>query len=305
VPARGIGARSVEELGTWARERGLPLSAAATSSEARERVKGKARRGLEDFAKLLAGLAPYADRPAAEALEAVLAATGYERHLAESGDPDALARQENVDELVAGAREYDRDEPQGGVRGYLQDVALVSDVDGFAEAEPRVTLMTLHSSKGLEFPVVFVAGLEEGMLPHALAVDENADEGVEEERRLLYVGMTRAMDALTLSYARMRMHFGETSWQVPSRFVAELPREWTEGLETTAEEADDGPVYVAEEEAACDELSAGQRVEHEHFGYGTVELVRGSGPRALVTVRFASAGTKVLLAQYAKLRVVR
>jgi DNA helicase-2/ATP-dependent DNA helicase PcrA len=305
VPSRGIGARSVEELGAWARERGLPLSAAAVSSEARELVKGKARRGLEEFAKLLAGLAPYADRPAAEALEAVLAATGYERHLAESGDPDALARQENVDELVAGAREYDRDEPQGGVRGYLQDVALVSDVDGFAEAEPRVTLMTLHSSKGLEFPVVFVAGLEEGMLPHALAVDENADEGVEEERRLLYVGMTRAMDALTLSYARMRMHFGETSWQVPSRFVAELPREWTEGLETTAEEADDGPVYVAEEEAACDELSAGQRVEHEHFGYGTVELVRGSGPRALVTVRFASAGTKVLLAQYAKLRVVR
>jgi DNA helicase-2/ATP-dependent DNA helicase PcrA len=171
--------------------------------------------------------------------------------------------------------------------------------------EDVVRVMTVHQSKGLEFPVVFVAGLEEGMLPHALAVEEGSDEGVEEERRLLYVGMTRAMDELTLTYARMRMHFGETSWQTPSRFLAEIPREWSEGLATSDDAADEGPVYVAEEEAACEELSAGQRVEHEHFGYGTVELVRGSGPRALVTVRFASAGTRVLLAQYAKLRVVR
>src|SRR6185295_17897220 len=105
---------------------------------------------------------------------------------------DAAARAENVDELLSGAREYDREEPQGGLRGYLQDVALVSDVDGFEEESPRVTLMTLHSSKGLEFPVVFVAGLEEGMLPHALALEDDPVAGAEEERRLLYVGMTRA-----------------------------------------------------------------------------------------------------------------
>jgi DNA helicase-2/ATP-dependent DNA helicase PcrA len=225
--------------------------------------------------------------------------------LRESGEEEDADRLANVEELVTAAKQFHDEDNSRTITDFLEQITLASDVDGWDEQADHVSVMTLHSSKGLEFPVVFVAGLEEGMLPHALAVEEGSEEGVEEERRLLYVGMTRAMDELTLTYARMRMHFGETSWQTPSRFLAEIPREWSEGLATSDDAADEGPVYVAEEEAACEELSAGQRVEHEHFGYGTVELVRGSGPRALVTVRFASAGTRVLLAQYAKLRVVR
>jgi len=157
---------------------------------------------------------------------------------------------ENVDELVSGARQYDLENPEGGLRGYLSDVALVSDVDGFEEQSPRVTLMTLHSSKGLEFPLVFIAGLEEGMLPHVLALEDEPLGGAEEERRLLYVGMTRAMDELTLTHARMRLHFGEASYQVPSRFLAELPSEWTEAPEPgeSGSTYDDGPRFVPDEE---------------------------------------------------------
>jgi len=305
VPARGIGAKSAEELARWAKERGLSLSAAAGADEARELVKGRAQKGLGEFARLLAGLFPYAARPATEALEAVLAATDYHRHLTESGEPEAAMRVENVEELVAGAREYDREHPEGGLRGYLQDVALVSDVDGFEANTPRVTLMTLHSSKGLEFPVVFVAGLEEGMLPHALALDDEPLTGAEEERRLLYVGMTRAMEELTLTHARTRLHFGESSWQSPSRFLAEIPPEWTEGGSTETESYDEGPRVVREDEPDEDELVPGARVEHDHFGFGVVERVQGSGASVRLTVRFAGAGTRILLAQYAKLRMVR
>jgi len=306
VPGRGVGAKSLEELTAWAREHGMPLAAALALPEARARVKGRARRGVEEFVALVESLRPRAGGPAAEVLEALIAACDYQRHLSESGEADTASRLENVEELVAGARQYDQENPQGGLRGYLEDVALVSDVDGFESESPRVTLMTLHSSKGLEFPVVFVAGLEEGMLPHALALDDDPVDGVEEERRLLYVGMTRAMEELTLSHARTRLHFGESSWQSPSRFLAEIPPAWTDAEEPAAEDADDGePRTVLEEEESSLELAPGARVEHDHFGYGVVERVQGSGGGARVTVRFASAGPRVLLAQYAKLRVVR
>jgi len=306
VPARGIGDKSVEELTRAAAEQGLPLATFLQTPRALEAVKGKARKGLESFAALLAELAPRAGGPAETALAALIERTNYFAYLSQGADAEAAARVENVEELLAGAREYDDENPEGGVRGYLEDVALVSDVDGFEESSPRVTLMTLHSSKGLEFPVVFIAGLEEGLLPHVLALEDDSERGAEEERRLLYVGITRAMDELMLTHARTRMHFGETSWQTPSRFLAELPREWLE-THDELEASDDGPVFVAEEEAeeSFGGLIVGARVEHEHFGYGVVEGTRGEGANMKVTVHFASAGTRMLVAQYARLKVVR
>ncbi len=301
VPGRGIGEKSVEELARFAAERGLALLAAAGSAEARERLRGRARSELEGFTALVRGLAPYAERPAAEALDAVIAATEYHRWLAQLGEADAESREENVQELVAHARTYDEEHPEGGLRGFLQDVALVSDVDAWEEATPRVTLMTLHSSKGLEFPVVFVAGLEEGLLPHSLALADvrDGEAGVEEERRLFYVGMTRAMDQLFLTRANVRLHYGESSWRAPSRFLAEIPAELLEGQE----EEETRPEPHGEEPVEFD-LRAGDRVEHDHFGTGVVERLQGSGANLRVTVEFRSAGTRVLLAQYAKLRVV-
>jgi len=305
VPARGVGDKSVEELTRVAAERGLALAAFLQTPEALETVKGKARKGLESFAALLGELAPRAGGPAELALSALIERTNYFAYLAQGEAAEAAARVENVEELLAGAREYDLENPEGGVRGYLEEVALVSDVDGFEEASPRVTLMTLHSSKGLEFPVVFIAGLEEGLLPHVLALEDDPERGAEEERRLFYVGLTRAMDELLLTHARMRLHFGETSWQTPSRFLGELPREWLDVPDEEAE--DDGPVIVAEEDEQdpYGGLTVGARVEHEHFGYGVVEGTRGEGASMKVTVHFAAAGTRMLVAQYARLKVVR
>jgi DNA helicase-2/ATP-dependent DNA helicase PcrA len=308
VPARGVGERSLEKLATWAAERGVPLLAAAGSADARAEIRGRAKAGLAAFAGLMERLADYADRSASMALEAVVSETDYFEWLASSGDQDAASREENVEELRSHAATYDDEEPEGGLRGFLQEIALVSDVDGYDEEGPRVTLMTLHSSKGLEFPVVFVAGLEEELLPHALSMadssgnGEKGDDGVEEERRLMYVGMTRAQDVLYLTHAKTRLHFGESSWRVPSRFLEEIPADCVESSVHEQEREADLGAYEAPEDAVA--LAVGDRVEHDHFGYGYVERMQGSGINARVTVDFQSVGTKVLLVQYAKLKVV-
>ena len=231
----------------------------------------------------------------------------YVGWLSTSGDPDTQARVENVEELRASAESYDKDHPEGGLLGFLQDVALVSDVDAWEEDSPKVTLMTLHASKGLEFPIVFIAGFEEELLPHGMALQEEGDEGVEEERRLAYVGLTRAMDELTLTWARTRLHYGESSWRLPSRFLEELPADEIEGGpagsdSAVEEEPEDFGAYDAPANSV--KLEVGARVEHDHFGYGYVERLQGSGINARVTVDFRGVGSKVLLVQYANLKVV-
>lgn len=143
------------------------------------------------------------------------------------------------------------------------------------------------------------------MLPHALALDDDPEAGAEEERRLLYVGMTRAMDELVLTCANLRLHFGESHWQTPSRFLAEIPGEWLARPGLDQAEPSEPRVVMSEEESLPEALAVGTRVEHDHFGYGIVERVQGSGHNLKATVVFTSAGTKVLLLQYAKLRVVR
>jgi DNA helicase-2/ATP-dependent DNA helicase PcrA len=302
VPTRGIGEKSLAAIAAWAADRRLSLSRAIASEEARSLVRGRARKGLQAFAALLERLEDRADGPAALALDAVLDETGYLEFLGQLGDADQVNREENVEELRAGAEEYDRAYPEGGLRGYLQDVALVSDVDGFDESEQRVTFMTLHAAKGLEFPVVAIAGLEEELFPHARALMEGGDEALEEERRLFYVGMTRAQDRLVLTWAGRRMHFGEYSSRLPSRFLDELPPDCVEGLDPLAEERD--VLGDFEPPANADDIAVGVWVEHEHFGRGLVERLQGSGINARATVSFSAHGTKHLLLQYANLRLV-
>jgi DNA helicase-2/ATP-dependent DNA helicase PcrA len=304
VPPRGIGDRSLEVLREWATDRRVPLSRAAGSGEARAQIRGRARVGLEAFAQLLEQLRDFAKRPAGEALGAVLESTDYLDFLRGAVDPAVEMRVENVLELQANAETYDLEFPEGGLRGFLEEVALVSDVDGLGEAETEagqeqgaVTLMTLHSAKGLEFPVVFVSGMEEDLLPHVRALEDPSGRGLEEERRLVYVGLTRAQRRLFLTHARARMQFGQTGWRQPSRFLAELGD--TVAAPAAVEEPDVLGDYEAAEHAAA--LSEGDWVAHAQFGRGQVEHLRGSGVNARATVRFAGAGTKVLLLQYAKL----
>ncbi len=181
----------------------------------------------------------------------------------------------------------------------------MSEVDDLDEDIAKVTLMTLHSAKGLEFPVVFMAGLEEEILPHGRALAEGVDgeeAALEEERRLCYVGMTRAMERLMLTWAQTRLHFGETRYQRPSRFLEEIPAEFVEGMDPETEEEQALGAYDPGPEVP--ELKVGQRVDHEHFGRGTLTQLVGTGVNARATVEFTHAGTKQLLVQYANLTVI-
>jgi DNA helicase II / ATP-dependent DNA helicase PcrA len=290
VPARGIGEKSVQELLRWATE---------------QRAKG----GLEQFSGALEALRAVRTLPAASAIEAVITGIDYLAHVAAMEDLDQASREENVQELVAHARAFDRDHPGAGLLGFLQDVALVSAVDGLEAGGGSVKLLTLHAAKGLEFREVWIAGLEEELLPHARAVAAG-EEGIEEERRLLYVGITRAMERLHLCWARFRGIYGNTLPRRPSPFLAELPAECLSGAPGTQgarvvlddeQGGDWGEAWDAQEPQA---LRIGDEVEHEHFGRGRVEDLQGSGSTAKARVRFALHGSKLLALQYAQLRPV-
>jgi len=314
VPARGIGKTTLAHLRSWAVPQGLtPRDAARRAGEC-PNLTARARKALAAFTLQLDGLEPLASGPPEEALEAVVDRTGYADVLRDYGGQEALDRLENVAELQAAAADYSRAADAPSVAGFLEETALVSDVDAHDEQAERLTLMTLHSAKGLEFGTVVVAGMEEGLLPHQRALDGDAED-VHEERRLCYVGMTRARRRLVLSYAGRRAIRGQWAPTVPSRFLAELPREALvhDDRRRARPWMDDRPRYedfVAdvpfEPDLDADVAegglpAAGQRVRHAHFGSGIVTDVIGSGGKARIHVRFDRFGHKQLMAEYARL----
>jgi DNA helicase-2/ATP-dependent DNA helicase PcrA len=297
TPPRGIGPKTIEALRAFAAEKGIGLREAFARGEEVAGLGGRARRALGELHALLANLEPLVDGRAGVALARIVEEIDYGafvRDLAEAGGAQGPDRAENVDELVAYAKEYDRREPEGRVRGFLSEVALVADSDDAEEeGKERVVLMTLHAAKGLEFRHVFLAGCEEGLLPHARSIAEGE---IEEERRLFYVGLTRARERAVFTSARTRTHFGSEFLAVPSRFLAEIP-------ETVFDEAGEEPEPPAREEAdgGGHHLRAGEEVEHPSFGRGRIVAVSGSGANARAVVDFERFGEKVLLLSYARL----
>jgi DNA helicase-2/ATP-dependent DNA helicase PcrA len=341
VPPRGIGKTSLDHLVRAAHEREVPLLAMAADAARAEGLKDKAVRGFQDFARLMEGLSALRDHPAEQVIRQLLDRTGYRRHLEEDSKDNGEDRLANLEELISAAREFDEDHAGGAIHDFLADVTLASPVDRWDQQEGAVTLMTLHAAKGLEFPVVFIVALEEGLLPHTRA---NTDEKeLEEERRLLFVGLTRARRELYLSRCRVRSFRGQQQATVPSRFLEELPPEPIDFQDRSGVETSPGPGRWGGGEWARrprtpppaapgtgsfrlttaarlggraadarpgdlgldpDALTVGATVVHPEFGLGKIASLDGAGPKRKATVAFTVGPPRTFVLALAPLRVV-
>ncbi|MFN3286055.1 MAG: ATP-dependent helicase [bacterium] len=301
TPRRGVGETTLQRVRAFASEQGWTLWEAFRRVEEIPGLPAAARRGVRAFVELVEGLRARAQAArAAELVEEVLERSGYRASLEEEGTEDAQARLENVRELVTVAQEYEASTGDPSLASFLEHLSLVTDADTYDESTDRVALMTLHAAKGLEFRAVFLCGLEEGIFPHVRSLDDPRQ--LEEERRLAYVGITRARERLFLSYARLRSLFGRTTANVPSRFLDELPEDVLERAEPGPRPWE-APVPTAAPRAVP-RLCPGDVVRHRHFGTGRVLEVEGEGEGAVATVHFQGVGTKRLALGYAPLERV-
>lgn len=333
VPARGIGKTTLARLAEYAAQRGLSMLEAAGAADEIESLSRRAVGPLERFAEIYAHLATLADATIEELLGHVLQRSGYAKVLAESEREEDQDRLANIQQLLSVGREFDeRQRGGGGLEAFLEETALVNETDDWEERSDRVTLMTLHASKGLEFPVVFIVAVEEGLLPHERSRD-NPDQ-LEEERRLLFVGITRAQERLQLSYARYRDFRGQRRLAIPSPFLMELPRAsmvveeeeddgfvpdampaWAEPtparparrgapapLRTAAEMLAGGPGSPVPPEA----FHHGMVVCHPQYGLGRIVALGGAGSDRKATVEFpAPIGQRKFLLRASPLRPVK
>jgi DNA helicase-2/ATP-dependent DNA helicase PcrA len=305
VPGRGIGDKTVDRLDEFARENGVTLwdACEGVAGGLGAAITGRSAAAVAGFVHIINRLQADAGRPLPDLLDQVLTLTGYAKYLQDGGE-DAEDRIENVLELRSLMSEYEEvGGEQGDLAAFLQDVALVADVDELREGTPAITLITLHAAKGLEYPVVFLIGLEEGVLPHIRSFDDPRQ--MEEERRLCYVGMTRAMDLLYLSRSYRRFSFGQQAANPPSRFLNDVPAHTKRPYGSTPRsyaEAAAAPSMFENVEPAEDSMwAAGDRVAHPKFGTGVIVSAQKNGSDIEYVVAFESAGTRRLLQSYAKL----
>ena len=315
VPKRSIGATTVAKLQDYARANGTSLFMTLTQLHLVDTIKGKTKEKLEEFGILIFTLvAEMEDKSVLDILEAILDRTGYLAQLEESTDPQDQARAENIGELLSVAKDFQDTNPTGTVEDFLEQVALVNDVDSFEQEESKVTLMTLHAAKGLEFPIVFLGGLEEGLFPHSRTL-MNPEE-IEEERRLAYVGITRAEKELYISNATTRTVFGSTSSYLPSRFIDEIPEELVDGLRAKRKVPDDIKRHVPQHMSVTSrpvtkpivrneviaDWKVGDTAIHSKWGNGKVINVAGEGAGMKLTIEFPTQGVRVVMAKFAPVK---
>lgn len=315
VPKRSIGATTVAKLQDYAREKGTSLFMTLTQLHLIDSIKGKTKEKLEEFGILIFTLvSEMENRTVLDILESILDRTGYLAQLEESTDPQDQARAENIGELLSVAKDFQDTNPSGTVEDFLEQVALVNDVDSFEQEESKVTLMTLHAAKGLEFPIVFLCGLEEGLFPHSRTL-MNPEE-IEEERRLAYVGITRAEKELYISNATTRTVFGRTSSYLPSRFIDEIPEELVDGLRAKRKVPDDIKRHVPQHMSVTSrpvtkpivrneviaDWKVGDTAIHSKWGNGKVINVTGEGAGMKLTIEFPTQGVRVVMAKFAPVK---
>jgi len=335
VPPRGIGDKTIEKMEGFSREKRLPLYEGMKQALKEDWLGAATKEKVESFIQLIEALREEAKRLSLSQLTlALLKESEYLQKLREEGTDEAFSRMENIDELVNVMMELEREEEEVSLGTFLEKVSLVSDVDLYEDKGNRVSLMTLHCAKGLEFPLVFIVGMEEGILPHHRRGEEVAD--LEEERRLFYVGMTRAKERLLLSRAEKRCTFGVGRANLPSRFLDEIPAELIEleekrkrphdrdyprsGLSTDwdayfgksndfADPSDEESSLPSREEIVLSPegffpLKTGMRVKHPKFGEGKVKFVEGWNEDQKATILFQSVGSKRLKVRSANLEIL-
>lgn len=333
-PKRGIGDTTVSHAAEIASQLGLSIFEVLDSADQfapLSRVSAK----LKEFCNMIKSLTELSDRLSiSDLLCELLEKSGYRTSLLTDTDPKNAERLANIDEFVNTVKQYELENDQPSLSAFLEEIALVSDIDSMNESEDRVTLMTIHSAKGLEFEKVFLIGLEEGVFPGNQSVYGGESE-LEEERRLMYVAITRAKRELTITNAVSRMVFGSTSRNLPSRFLNEIPSNYCNTSSAVAKSfyspiSSNGGIfgegrksakatygfgsqaakpfgsYSAAKTAASPQqnYSAGQRIEHKTFGEGMIISARPMGSDTLLEIAFDNAGTKKLMAAYAKLKIL-
>lgn len=324
-PARGIGKTTMDRISVFADERRMPVWEALEHAD-KLGLGTRASKPISDFVVMLKNFAIVArDKNAYDAAHYIAQHSGLLKELHADRDTEGLSRWENVQELLTAAKEYsdDPDNDSDKLDAFLAEISLLTDADNEDPDPDYVSLMTIHSAKGLEFPSVFIVGLEEGLFPSFMSL--NSRDDLEEERRLFYVAITRSRKKLTLSYAKSRFRYGQLNWNEPSRFIEEIDSRFLHqpsqretsrvaspvsaprsgGLLRTVRRG--GPAPAAENDFEGDDLSqlqGGMKVLHPKFGEGKVLNVEGAGLDRKATVFFNDKGNKVLLLKYAKMKIV-
>ncbi len=320
IPKRGIGATTISKVEDFSVAHAMSFYDALKNADQIETL-GRAAAKVKPFVTMIqtfrskVGLMPLVNL-----VEEVLDETGYLAELQAEGTEEAKARIENIDELISKVAAYENTQENPSLSGFLEEVALVADIDSLNENADYVVLMTLHSAKGLEFPYVYLAGMEDGIFPSYMTITSDDPSEIEEERRLCYVGITRAMKRLNLSCARMRMIRGETQYNAMSRFIKEIPKELF-AVQPAKEKVREVPKTNSFSQAKAQfrgksmltkqftvkkaeglEYGIGDRVSHVKFGQGTVLDITEGGRDYEVQVEFDTAGIKKMFASFAKLQ---
>jgi DNA helicase-2/ATP-dependent DNA helicase PcrA len=318
-PPRGVGKITLEHLRNYAKPRELSLLAAAAESDKNSWLKGRAAASLQAFASLVYDLARRSDAQPEEVIRQVLQLSGYKKMLQDSKKEEDAERLANIEELITAARQFVAEDSTRTLADFVENITLASDVDGWDDKQDCVSVMTMHAAKGLEFPVVYLVAMEQGLVPHERSLGQ--DEEVEEERRLAFVGMTRAKEELFLTHVRMRDFRGQTLYAVPSMFLEELPADSLEQIDLSATvnrvSAQDrwrGGSAAArpgwhdagvQPKSNPPPYAVGMVVRHPTYGEGKVIDVSGQGVLRKVKIRFRTAGERAFIADVVKLEIVK
>jgi len=317
VPKRSIGDNTLEKIEQYAALRGISIMEAVREAQSINGLSSRAASSVMKFGQLMDNfINTYAELSVPSLIKDILDNTGYLKELEASGEIEDQTRIENLQEFISAAQEFHNNSEDKSLGAFLESIALVADIDTLDEEEHAVIIMTLHSAKGLEFPVVFMAGMEQGIFPHLQSMEN--EEELEEERRLCYVGMTRAKEKLYMTLAYQRTLFGRTQYNAASDFLKEIPIECIEGMAERVQKKEirksisdsivnSMPILTPKENKVVtsrDSVKVGQKVVHKKWGMGTIVAVDNKTDDIELTIAFDSQGIKKLSAKYAPIEYV-